>query len=153
MHFFRCCYPLNIMYQSLSQVYFNRNFDAIQWLNSLALTPLLEECMHSKCVLCFLKRRVKKCVFVCILRCCDCVFCLQCCMELNPFHITLPPTPWAGASSVPRGSHISTAWNQKLSFTGTSNHPSTLLLNTRLSVVSFLVYARESGSWAVRESG
>lgn len=54
--------------------------------------------------------------------------CPQCCMVLNPFPITLLPMPWAGVYSVPKAWPISMAWNQRLSFTGTSSHPSMLLL-------------------------
>lgn len=58
--------------------------------------------------------------------------CPQCCMVLNPSLITLLPMPWAGVFSVPRAWPISMAWNQRLSFTGTSSHPSMLLTSHSL---------------------
>lgn len=56
--------------------------------------------------------------------------CPQCCMVLNPSPITLLPMPWAGVFSVPKVWPISMAWNQRLSFTGTSSHPSMHLLTS-----------------------
>lgn len=46
-------------------------------------------------------------------------------MVQSPSPTTQRPTPWAGACSVHRVSPISMAWNQRLSSTGTSSHPST----------------------------
>jgi len=63
-------------------------------------------------------------MFACIY---DCILFWQCCTVQSRSLTTLHLMPWAGACSVLRGSRISTEWNQRLSFTGTSNLPSMLL--------------------------
>lgn len=64
--------------------------------------------------------------------------CPQCCMVLNPSPIILLPMPWAGVYSVPKAWPISMAWNQRLSFTGTSSHPSMILLTVHILVFCLL---------------
>ena len=58
---------------------------------------------------------------VCVIYMC---VCLQCCTVWAPSPRTMPPTPWAGPSSVPTVSSTYTPWNPRLSYTGISNHPS-----------------------------